>query len=152
MSYASAPCTPRVRPNFRPADDRALDLVAPMPERAMASLRADMPAHPTTPSPTPRHTRPRTDTPLEPHSPPNVLSLLSPARSRLPPPDSGPWIAFLPTLISPQMPARPTTPSPTSRHTRPRTDTPLEPHSPPNVPSLLSPARSRLPPPDSGPW
>ncbi|KAF8498033.1 hypothetical protein JB92DRAFT_3125441 [Gautieria morchelliformis] len=79
MSYASAPCTPPIRPNFRPEDDRALGLVSPMPEREMASLRADMPAHSTTPSPAPKPTRPRTDTPLEPHSLPNVLSLLSPA-------------------------------------------------------------------------
>ncbi|KAF8524521.1 hypothetical protein JB92DRAFT_2827007 [Gautieria morchelliformis] len=41
MSYASPRCT-SVRPNFRPEVDRALDLVAPMLERAMASLGADM--------------------------------------------------------------------------------------------------------------
>ncbi|KAF8503955.1 hypothetical protein JB92DRAFT_3123194 [Gautieria morchelliformis] len=41
-SRHSKPPVPPLPPNFRPEDDRALDLVAPMPERAMPSLGADM--------------------------------------------------------------------------------------------------------------
>ncbi|KAF8506228.1 hypothetical protein JB92DRAFT_736181 [Gautieria morchelliformis] len=43
MSYASGRCTSPVPPNFHPAEDRALDLFDPMPERAMASLGAAVP-------------------------------------------------------------------------------------------------------------
>ncbi|KAF8471021.1 hypothetical protein JB92DRAFT_2838411 [Gautieria morchelliformis] len=42
QSRHSKPPVPPLPPNFRPEDDRALDLVAPMPERAMPSLGADM--------------------------------------------------------------------------------------------------------------
>ncbi|KAF8509375.1 hypothetical protein JB92DRAFT_3119893 [Gautieria morchelliformis] len=69
VTDASARCTPPVPPDFLPADDRTLDLFDPIPERAMASQGA-APAHTTTPSLTSQHTRPRTDKPLEPHSPP----------------------------------------------------------------------------------
>ncbi|KAF8487995.1 hypothetical protein JB92DRAFT_3130249 [Gautieria morchelliformis] len=73
------PHKPPVRPNFLPEDDRALNLAAPMPERAMASLRADMartlddsltyaPGNP-----------PRMDTLLAPHSPPPTTSARLPA-------------------------------------------------------------------------
>ncbi|KAF8531846.1 hypothetical protein JB92DRAFT_2824806 [Gautieria morchelliformis] len=81
---------------------RALDLVAPMPERAMPSIGADVRvpasqasahsarrwlAHSTTPSTTRQHTPPHTAMPLPPPFPPHVLSLPSPAYRR---PSPGP--------------------------------------------------------------